>query len=193
MNSIKNISILFSFFILVSTSSYAFADHGSGSSGGGCSGDCTPPTLGIDNSGREFVNKGLTINNKEFSVKDFKQDIETQEIPIGEPVIIRIRIYENQGTHALSHVGLMLGLDHKFVGNTNIEVHNVEINWDKTFDGIESIEVKDDYAYVEDVKITHKIIDNPAGLSSELNELEFIFTPTTIFQASPLIIKTWDN
>ena len=39
--------------------------------GGGCSGDCVPPTLGQDNDGRVYVDEGLSINDKGFQVSSF--------------------------------------------------------------------------------------------------------------------------
>ncbi len=44
------------------------------SSSGGCSGDCSPPTLGLNvDQTRQLVEDGLIINGNSFAVDYFKQ------------------------------------------------------------------------------------------------------------------------
>ena len=111
----KKLLLLSSLLVLlvIPTTANVFADHGSGSSGGGCSGDCAPPTMGQDNSGQDYVKEGFSINDKAYEVTHFKQEIPTQTIIAGEPVEIILKIYENSGPQYLSHVGLLLGLEEK--------------------------------------------------------------------------------
>ena len=59
--------------MIVSSNSDIFAEHSSsGGEGGGCSGDCMPPTLGEDNNGRIYVENGITINGNGFDVSYFQ-------------------------------------------------------------------------------------------------------------------------
>jgi len=52
------------------------------SGGGGCSGDCTPPTLGIDKQGFRNVENGFTINGNSYNVAHYHQTIPTQTFTI---------------------------------------------------------------------------------------------------------------
>jgi len=56
----------------------SYASYGGGVGGGGCSGDCTPPTIGLDDQGASFVSGGLTINSESFDVEQYSQTIPTQ-------------------------------------------------------------------------------------------------------------------
>ena len=51
--------IMFSI-LLIPSIGISFAEHGhSEGDSGGCKGDCVPPTLGVDTSGKVFVESGL--------------------------------------------------------------------------------------------------------------------------------------
>jgi hypothetical protein len=48
--------------------------------------------LGQDNSGRDYVKEGFSINGNSFEVTHFKQEIQTQTIKTGESVEIVLKI-----------------------------------------------------------------------------------------------------
>lgn len=175
---------------LAVTTGDAFADHGSG--GGGCSGDCTPPTLGEDNSGNVLVENGFGINGVFFDVAGFQQDIPTQTIPLGQPVEITLRAYENEGPQRLSHAELMFGLKDAMVGGVVVESHSVAISWDQVPGGATSFDVVAAEGIVDDVGVSHTLIEDMFGVADNLTELRFTLTPLRSFDASPIIVKTWD-
>jgi hypothetical protein len=180
------------FLLLIPFSVNASADHGSGSSGGGCSGDCAPPTLGSDNSGKDFVKKGLTINNNSFDVADYKQDIANQVVNTGEPIEVTLKIYENAGPQYLTHVGLLMGLEEKTVSGVKVHSHEVQIIWEQTLDGNTTVDVIDPNKLVSDVSVEKELVRDAFGTENGLTQLVFGFTPTKPYDTSTILIETWD-
>lgn len=179
-------------FMIIPLNEGALADHGSGSSGGGCSGDCAPPTLGEDNSGQDFVEKGFAINSKSFDVASFKQDIANQIVKTGEPIEVTLKIYENSGTQYLSHVGLLMGLEEKTISGVKVHSHEVQIIWKQTLDGNTSIEVIDPNQLVTDVSVDNELTRDAFGNKEGLNQLVFTFTPTAPYDTSVILVEMWD-
>ena len=160
------------------------ADHGGGGTGGGCNGDCTPPTLGTDNAGRQIVSGGFAINESVFDVTHYKQDIQTQIVKSGEPLTITLTVMENTGTHALEYVGLMLGLKDKLISGITVPTHSAQIHWDNNR-GTITTEIIDPDGLIKDVNVAESILD-------QNNILTFEFTPVMPFDASTVIVQTWD-
>jgi len=170
----------------------ALADHGSGSSGGGCSGDCAPPTLGIDNSGQDFVEKGFAINKNSFDVASFKQDVKNQIVKTGDPIEITLKIYENSGTQYLSHVGLLMGLEEKTISGVKVHSHEVQIIWEQTLDKNTSFDVIDPNKLVSEVTVENQLDSDAFGNKERLNQLVFKFTPTKPYDTSVILVEMWD-
>ena len=165
--------------------SNAGADHGGGT-GGGCSGDCTPPTIGTDNAGRQIVAGGFAINGNAFDVKHFKQDIPTQLIKVNEPVTVTLTVFENTVPQSLKHVGLMLGLESKFVAGVTVPTHLVEIHWERDPGGEPTVQTDDPGGLVKDVSVTEVIEERN-------NVVTFEFTPTQAFDTGTVLVQTWDT
>ena len=178
--------IMFSI-LLIPSIGLSFAEHGHDEGGsGGCSGDCTPPTLGVDSSGKVFVENGFTINGKTYDVGHFEQTIPTQTVKTGEPVEIILKIFENSGPQYLKHVELVLGNEHVFDSYVWRQMPTANIIWQQTFDGIESIEINDPENLITDVNVE-------AEIDGTFTILKFQFTPTTTFDTSHMMVKTWDQ
>ena len=178
--------------LLVPNTMLVLGDHGSGSSGGGCSGDCAPPTLGLDNSGKDYVHDGITINGKSYDVTHFKQEIPNQVVNVGDSIEVKLKIYENAGTNYLSHVGLLLGLEENIVSGVKVHSHPVQIIWEQSLNGKSSFEVKDPEELVIDVSVEDHLIRDSFGNKEGLNEIILIFTPTKSFSTDTIIVETWD-
>ncbi len=170
--------------------SYVFADHGSG---GGCSGDCTPPTLGEDNSGRVFVDDGFGLNGQFFDVSGFQQDLTSQDIEIGRPVDVTIRVYENEGVQSLVHAGLTLGAKTELVGATNMETYQAEILWDRNIGGGATVQVHDNDRVLGDVGVSAELGDDAFGGPEAITVLTFTFTPLSYFEINPIVVNVWDQ
>ena len=193
MNS-KLFSLFFS--ILLASTIFVpvsvFANHGSGAAGGGCSGDCTPPTLGEDNAGKVFVKNGFSINDNSFDVTHFSQDIATEYSLVNKPIQITVKVYENEGPQQLSHVGVMLGLIPKVINGIQVETHQVQILWEQTFEEITSVEVIDPNDYVNNVHVESSLADDEFGNKDRTTVLKFEFTPVKVFDSSTILVETWD-
>ncbi|MCV0412280.1 hypothetical protein [Nitrosarchaeum sp.] len=163
---------------------YAHAGHSHGG-GGGCS-NCTPPTLGVDDSGKRLVSGGFAINDQTFDVELFRQDLDSQILQIGEPVEITLKIYDDSGYDALKHVELNLGYEEKFLSGVMVPHHSVTIEWSKTFDGKTTTAVFDKQQLVKDVSV--QVIDN-----NPIVGVKFTFTPVQKFDANTIVTKIWDQ
>ena len=167
------------------TSSYA--DHGGGTagSGGGCSGDCTSPTLGFDEQGKSIIKGGLTINSQSFDVEQYSQTIPTQILKTDEKNMISLKIYEDTSPEYLSHVELHFNTHDRVTGGVTVEDPTVSIVWDDT-GGEVLYGVYGDEEMITNVSIDQTIEDNLA-----LVAFEFEFTKP--LDVSTLMIKTWDE
>ena len=184
-------AICFSILLISSNVGYVLADHGS-SGGGSCSGDCLPPTLGQDSKGKILVNGGISVNGKSFQVDQFEQTLPTQILNVGKPVELKLKVYENTGTHYLSHVDLMLGVTEESIYGVKTQSSNVQIIWKQTFEGIRTFEIIDPYNFVSDVNVIHNLGKDVFGNKDTLTELTFSFTPLQKFDAEIIKVQTWD-
>ena len=173
--------------LLIPSIGISFAEHGhSEGDGGGCKGDCVPPTLGVDTSGKVFVESGFTINGKSYDVENFEQAIPTQMIKTGEPVEITLKVFENGGPQHLNHVELVLGNEHVFDSYVWRQVPTADIEWSQTFDGIESVDITDPENLITDVSVD-------AEVDGTFTIIKFQFTPIEIFDTSHIMVKMWDQ
>jgi len=65
--------------------------------GGGCSGDCTPPTFGNDENNRKLVEGGFSYNGQAIDVTEFWTPYDLVTAQTGEVVNFTIKAYENNG------------------------------------------------------------------------------------------------
>lgn len=161
----------------------SYASHGTGG-GGGCGGDCVPPTLGLDNQGTTRVEKGLTINSESFNVESYSQTIQTQIFKIGQNNTIALKIYENTSPDFLSHVELHFDVNEKVMEGITVEKSTTSIVWDDTGNdeiyGIYGEEI------FKNIRIDQKIDDN-------LILVVFEFEAVKVLDESTLMIKIWDE
>lgn len=167
------------------TDAYGHGGHSHGNGGGGCS-SCTPPTLGVDSSGKRLVSGGISINEQVYDVEFFKQDLETHTIKVGIPVEITLKIFDEGGYNSLKHVELGLGYDEKFISGVMVPYNHVSIEWDKTFDGKTDIKYNDPHDLLRDISVD--VVDN-----SPVTGVKFKFTPTTVFDSNTIVTKIWDT
>ena len=173
--------------LLIPNIGISFADHDhDDSGGGGCGGDCVPPTLGIGSEGNLLIENGFTLNGKSYQVELSEQTVPTQFIRANEPVEITLRVYENSGPKSLEHVGIVLGNEYVFETSVWMQLPNVEISWDQTFDGIQTVEIENNDYLVTDVDVKTQV-------DGDVTILKFQFTPTEAFDTSHIMVKMWDQ
>ena len=123
---------------------------GENSNGGsGCSGDCSPPTLGVDSSSKRIVTKGFSYNNNPIDVEHFYTQYPLVTVQVGEKNRAILKIYDDGGTQNISHVelGFGLGKDKSFSEN------KAAIILDISRDGRESVTTVDPENVLDDVSV----------------------------------------
>lgn len=118
--------------------------------GGGCSGDCTNPTLGVNDQGRRLVDNGFSYNGNPVDVEHFFTPYPLITVDVGVPNLAEFKIYDNSGADKVWHFELAFGL-----GNgESIDKNQAMIIWDKTWDGIETTELDDPDNVLDKVRVT---------------------------------------
>lgn len=118
--------------------------------GGGCSGDCEEPTLGVNSVGTRLVDNGFTYNGKSVDVERYFTPYPLVTIQTGKQNVAEFKIYENSGPDNISHFELAFGL----AKGQSIGMSKAVINWDKSFDGIETVTLVDPENVLDDIQIT---------------------------------------
>jgi len=141
---------------LIGYSQYVYAVNGSG-----CAGDCVPPTLGVNSEGDRFVTNGFTYNAEPIDVEFYYTPYPLITVDVGILNTAQFKIYEDQGPDNIRHFELAFGLE----AGQIISVSKAVIEWDKTFDGIETVTVKDPDNVLQNVHVqttTGKCADDSA-------------------------------
>ena len=138
--ALDNLAGDFGLFVAVTTSS----------NGSGCNGDCTEPTLGVLSDGRRIVENGFSYNGKSVDVEYYFTPYPLVTVKVGKQNVAQFKIYENQGVDNIRHFELAFGL----AQGESIGMSKAVINWDKTFDGIETVTIDDPENVLDKVKVT---------------------------------------
>lgn len=107
--------------------------------GDGCVGDCEEPTLGLDQNGVRLVENGFTYNGKPVDVERFFTPYPLITVKVGAQNLAEFKIYENGGSDNISHFDLAFGL----ASGQILSQSTARIEWDRTFDGTETINIID--------------------------------------------------
>ncbi len=128
---------------------------GSKKRNGGCSGDCEPPTLGLDSKYKRIVDNGFTYNGKSINVERFFTPYPLITANIGELNTAVIKIYENDGVHNFKHLALAFGLDSDdFISNSKARIE-LDINHEHT----ETVTVYDPENVLDNISVTTNVVD----------------------------------
>jgi hypothetical protein len=148
-----------------------------------CDGDCEAPTLGTLDDGRMLVEKGLMINDQSFDISGFTQTIPTQMLVVGQPVTVKMMIYENSGTSALRYASFAVA-DYK---GERDQTQKARIAFIQNFDGTQKLDVLDFDKMLTNVKYTATPVD------SFRTVVEFTFEFAAPVQKSSIILEAWDD
>lgn len=107
--------------------------------GDGCVGDCEEPTLGLDQNGVRLVENGFTYNGKPVDVERFFTPYPLITVKVGAQNLAEFKVYENEGPDNISHFDLAFGL----ASGQILSQSTARIEWDRTFDGTETITIID--------------------------------------------------
>lgn len=148
-----------------------------------CSGDCTPPTLGLTDNGRRVVENGLVINDVPFNVESgSSQTIPTQVFEVGDQVTIKITGYENSGIGNMRHISVAISDYNKKPQYQD----KVKMSIDQTFDGVVGRSISDPSGLINRVNMKTERLDSFTGT------LTISFVAAKPFDTSSITIQMWD-
>ncbi|MGY5147205.1 MAG: hypothetical protein ACW9W4_04330 [Candidatus Nitrosopumilus sp. bin_7KS] len=145
--------------------------------GGGCSGDCVEPTLGIDRNGKRVVDNGFTYNGKSIDVERYFTPYPLVTVQTGKQNVAEFKIYEDSGLDKISHLELAFGL----AKGESVGMSKAVINWDRTFDGIETVTLDDPENVLDKIKVT-----TSEGYCSEESQTKCLIVKVTHTFRAPL-------
>jgi len=120
-----------------------------GGGGNGCDGECNEPTMGVNSHGKRLVENGFTYNGKQIDVERFFTPYPLINVNVGMQNTAVFKIYDNLGPDNIQHFELAFGLSSGQIMGTS----NAMIEWDKSFDGIETITLVDPYNVLDNVRV----------------------------------------
>ena len=110
---------------------------------GGCSGDCTPPTIGLDKDNKRLVDNGFSYNNNPVDVIAWHTPYPLITAIVNQTNTVEITVYDNQGIFYLDMIQFGLGLE-----DLGQALHDVEV----------LIEVHLEAVYSENTVIVEKVV-----------------------------------
>ena len=143
---------------------------------GGGSNPSASPTLGIDENQKRIVENGFSFNGNPVDVERFYTPYPLITTEVGKPNTIKLKIYEDKGPDNIAHVGLSYGLGKGEIFNEG----RATIEYDRTFDGIESVKLFDPQHVLGTVNVT----TTNTNCSSQNNALCLEVTFDHIFRES---------
>jgi len=168
----------------------------SGGEGNGCSGDCQPPTLGLDQKFKRIVSKGFSYNNNPVDVEFYYTSYPLITATIGQENVVELKIFEGQGVQNIGHVGFAFGLgkDQFFSDSKAV------INLDITRDGIEKTSVYDPENVLDNVRIvtSKKPCNDSKGPLCLVVRMHHMFREQLLFNMVSTVVtdhkrNSWQN
>jgi hypothetical protein len=114
-----------------------------------CNGDCTPPTLGLTKTGNRLVENGFSYNGNPVNVDYFYTHYPLITADVGRENVATFKIYEDGGPQNIRHFALAFGIGHGKIFSDSKAI----IEWDKSWNGYEKVNVIDPENSLENVKI----------------------------------------
>jgi hypothetical protein len=148
-----------------------------------CSIDCVAPTLGALDDGKVIVEKGFSINDKSFDITGFSQTIPTQSLIVGQPVTIKMLVYENNGVKALRYASFAIA---DYRGERD-QTEKARVAFMQDFEGTQKLDVLDFDKVLSNIKYTATQIDSFTTM------IQFTFEFAKPVDKSAIIIETWDD
>ena len=115
----------------------------------GCRGDCSAPTLGVDEQFTRVVENGFTYNGDTINVERYFTPYPLITVDVGKQNKAVFKIYDNSGPDNIRHFDLAFGLD---IGQT-MGTSNAMIVWNKSTDGTETVTLVDPHNALDNVRV----------------------------------------
>jgi hypothetical protein len=149
-----------------------------------CTGECYPPHLGVDYTGKSFYDDGLTINDQTYKVDNVLHNSPDAiiNLPVGEPVFIKIKA-QDQWASQINHCELGVAIPH---GVFDKSQSAFQINVDRDYDGKVTKYVTGDTTALNSLSVS---FENTGDLTAECR---ISFVPTKHLQNDMFSIEVWD-
>ena len=156
---------------------------------GSCNGDCTSPTLGIDDYGKRLVSNGFTYNGHSVDVERFFTPYPLITANVGKTNTAQFKIYENGGTGNIKHFSLGFGLAKGEV----ISESKAMIEWDKSFDGKETVTITDPQNALDNIVVNTSVVSCMPDSFDQCLEIEIIHRFRESLDFDIVATDVWDN
>jgi hypothetical protein len=155
---------------------------------GGGSTQSVPPTLGLDENQKRIVDEGFSFNGNPVDVNLFYTPYPLITTPVGQNNTIKLKIYENRGPDNIAHVGLSYGLGKGETFNEG----RATIEFDRTFDGIESVTLFDPKHVLGSVNVTTAEISCSVHNNAKCLEVTFDHVFRESLEYNMVATNIWD-
>jgi len=163
---------------------------------GGCSGDCTAPTMGVDKNGVRFVDDGLKLNGVSFDSNYFKNHMPMQYTEIGKINHLSLKVYENSGIYNIKKI--QFGIVKEIGSPINLAEPRIEIDVSNFANDIENASLegftlmdKEEIIDYHDVSVS--IVPCMDQSTQECLKLDIYWSFVKVPEFNVLLINGWDN
>jgi hypothetical protein len=136
-----------------------------------------PPSFG---GGTYQYTDGLTINGKTFDISGYSQTIPTQNLTVGVPSSITLKIYDNAGSYTIRSATLYLNIRGP---SASVQNSDTSIQYD----------VLSGQTIIEDPHHFITTASGSASLSGKLAYVTFSITPGSKMNTSDMIVSAVDD
>ncbi len=157
--------------------------------GGGCSGDCTPPTFGKNKHGIMIVQGGFSLNGNTVDVDSYHTEYPLIELDIGTQYNIKLKSYENYNANNFKWFQIGFGMPEVGSPLNDAEVL-LTIHMNHT--GIESTEVRENNNLIEFTDFTTSV-ENCGYIISDCRVISVDFIPRETLYNNVLTIQAVDR
>lgn len=164
-------------------------DSVAGLNGGGCSRDCTPPTLGVTQQGTRLVTDGFSYNDNPIDAQLYYTHYPLIKVKVGEKNTAVLKIFEDGGIDNIRHVEVGFGLGKGEV----ISKSKAVINYDISFDGSTSIDVFDPEDALDDVSVETRAVSCTDQSKTQCLEVTFYHMFRAPLDFNMVGTNTWDS
>jgi hypothetical protein len=135
-----------------------------------------PPSFG---GGTYQYTDGLTINGKTFDISGYSQTIPTQNLTVGAPSSVILKIYDNAGSYTIRSATLYLNIRGP---SASVQNSDTSIQYDISGNTI----VQDPHHFIATAS-------GSASLSGKLAYVTFSITPASKMNTSDMIVSAVDD
>ncbi len=118
-------------------------------SDGSCVNDCDEITLGVDSAGIRIVENGIAYNGNSIDVERYFTPFPLLTVHVGVQNKAVFKIFDSIGSDSIRHFELAFGLGKGQIIGTS----NAIIEWNKSFDGTETVTLVDPHNALGNVRV----------------------------------------